>query len=103
MELNALAKMERRVKERRGLSGHGSWLLARALEVQVQICLQATNMLAGKPPLSFLPSYNTAVVWPEAGAGSWISNSQYLLDSLLILPLLETYLTGHTDLWYGTL
>lgn len=62
----------------------------------------SSNMLAGKPPLSFLPSYNEAVVWPEAGAGSWISNSQYLLDALLSLPLLETYLTGHTDLWYGT-
>lgn len=61
----------------------------------------SSNMLAGKPPLSFLPSYNEAVVRPEAGAGSWISNSHYLLDSVLILPLLETYLKGHTDLWYG--
>lgn len=70
MELNAFAKMEKGMKERRGCVW--AWKLA------ASPCSggPSSNMLAGKPQLSFLSSYNEAVVWPGAGASRWLSRVQ---------------------------
>lgn len=59
-----------RMKERRGR------VWAQKLAASPCSRSPSSNMLAGKPQLSFLSSYNEAVVWPEAGAGHWFSRVQ---------------------------
>jgi hypothetical protein len=88
MELNSLAKMERRREKRRGCLG---W------ELTALLCTRgpSSNMLAGKLQFNFLSSHNEAVVCPEAGSRQLDSKSS-MARIFLILPLLETYPTGHT-------
>lgn len=71
MELNSLAKMERRGEKRRGCLGR---------ELAAKLCTggPSSKMLAGKLQFFFFSPYTmTLLCVQKLGGGSWVSRAQW--------------------------